>query len=818
MANIGHVQPIDIQEEMKKSYIDYAMSVIVSRALPDVKDGLKPVHRRILYAMQELANTPNHPYKKSARIVGEVLGRYHPHGDTAVYDAMVRMAQDFSIRYPLVDGHGNFGSMDGDAPAAMRYTEVRLSQIAMEMLADIDKDTVDFTPNFDETTKEPMLLPAKIPNLLINGSSGIAVGMATNIPPHNLVEVTDAAMYLIDHPEADMEQLMKLVPGPDFPTGGMIMGREGIRQAYQTGRGIITIRGIAKIEEADRAGTRSRIVVTEIPYQVNKARLIEKIADLVHERKIEGIADLRDESDRTGVRIVIDLKRDAVPNVVLNQLYKYTAMQQTFGIILLALVEGRPMVLTFKEILSYFVAHRKDVIIRRTRFELAKAEARAHILEGLRIALQFLDEVIQLIRSAESVDTARSGLIERFGLSEIQANAILDMRLQRLTALEREKIEAEYQEIQQEIQRLRAILADDQLVYNIIKEDLVMIRGKYGDSRRTMIGAAARDINDEDLIPEEDMVVTITHRGYIKRSATNVYRAQRRGGRGVAGGTVREDDFIGQLFVASTHAYLCFFTNRGRIYRIKVHEIPEAGRQAKGVSVANLIALEQAERITAVQTMSENPDESYWVFSTQRGIVKRTALSDYVSWRGGGIIAITMDDGDELIGVESTTGSSEIMLATRKGQVIRFQETDVRAMGRSARGVHGIRLDPDDQVVSLAVIQDQPEILILTEHGFGKRTPSDQFRRIGRGGKGVRGIKVTKKTGTMVGLLPVYGSEQFMVISSEGTLIRMTVEGVSRQGRESQGVTIMRLEGNQQVMAFTLVEADDDSEVVNNED
>lgn len=812
MANIGHVMPIDIQDEMKKSYIDYAMSVIVGRALPDVKDGLKPVHRRILYAMQELANTPNHPHKKSARIVGEVLGRYHPHGDTAVYDAMVRMAQDFSIRYPLVDGHGNFGSMDGDAPAAMRYTEVRLSQIAMEMLADIDKDTVEFVPNFDETTKEPVLLPSKIPNLLINGSSGIAVGMATNMPPHNLTEVVNAAIYMIDHPEVDIDTLIKYIPGPDFPTGGMIMGREGIKSAYHSGRGIITIRGIAKIEEADRSGTRSRIIVSEIPYQVNKARLIEKIADLVHERKIEGIADLRDESDREGVRIVIDLKRDAVPNVVLNQLYKYTAMQQTFGIIQLALVDGRPLVLSLKEILHYFIAHRKDVIIRRTRFELAKAEARAHILEGLRIALQFLDEVIKLIRAAESVDVARTGLMTHFGLSEIQATAILEMRLQRLTALEREKIEAEYQEIQAEIRRLKAILADDQLVYNIIKDDLVAIKNKYGDARRTMIGAAARDISDEDLIPEEDMVVTITHRGYIKRSATNVYRAQRRGGRGVTGSTVREDDFVNQLFVASTHAYLCFFTNRGRIYRVKVHEIPEAGRQAKGISVANLIALEQGERIAAVQTMAQDPTDTFWFFATRMGVVKRTALSEYTAWRGGGIIAITLDEGDELIGVESTTGSAEIMLATRDGQVIRFPETDARSMGRSAHGVRGIRLKADDRVVSLAVVTDQPEILILTEHGFGKRTPFEQFRRTGRGGQGVIGLHLTRKTGSMVGLVPVYGDEQFMVISTEGTLIRMTVEGVSRQGRASQGVTIMRLEGNQQVMAFTLVAPDDDNE------
>ncbi|MCY0864365.1 MAG: DNA gyrase subunit A [Sulfobacillus sp.] len=810
MANIGHVLPVDIQEEMKKSYIDYAMSVIVSRALPDVRDGLKPVHRRILYAMQELGNTPNHPYKKSARIVGEVLGRYHPHGDTAVYDAMVRMAQDFSIRYPLVDGHGNFGSMDGDSPAAMRYTEVRLSPIAMEMLADIDKETVDFVPNFDESTEEPVVLPAKIPNLLINGSSGIAVGMATNIPPHNLNEVCKAAEMLIDHPETGFEDLLKVLPGPDFPTGGMIMGRDGIRQAYLTGRGIITIRGIAKVEET--AQGRSRIVITEVPYQVNKAKLIEKIAELVHDHRIEGISDLRDESDRDGVRVVIELKRDAVPKVILNQLYKFTPMQQTFGIILLALVDGRPMILSVREMLQNFIRHRKEVITRRTRYELNKAEARAHILEGLRIALQFLDEVIQLIRTAASVEDARQGLMTRFGLSERQATAILEMRLQRLTALEREKIEAEYQDVMALIERLRAILADEQLVYAMIKEDLAEIRQKYGDDRRTKLGPAVKDIADEDLIPEEDMVVTITHRGYIKRLATSVYRPQRRGGRGIAGSTVREDDFVNHLFVASTHSYLCFFTNRGRIYRVKVHEIPEASRQAKGISVANLIALEQDERIAAVQTLTDTLDDHYWVFATKRGVVKRTPLSDYETWRGGGIIAITLDDGDELIGVEPTAGKSHIILATRHGQVIRFEEDEVRPTGRAARGVTGIRLRPEDMVVSLATVSEQPELLILTENGFGKRTRLDQFRVTGRGGQGIVGMRVTDRTGYVVGIQPVEGSEECMVISSEGTMIRLEVGSISEQGRATQGVKVMRLEDGQHVSAFALVKAETDDD------
>lgn len=810
MAEAGNVLPVDIEAEMRRSYIDYAMSVIVSRALPDVRDGLKPVHRRILYAMNELANTPNHPHKKSARIVGEVIGRYHPHGDVAVYDAMVRLAQDFAIRYPLVDGHGNFGSMDGDQPAAMRYTEVRLAPIAMEMLADIDKDTVDFAPNFDETTQEPVVLPAKIPNLLINGSAGIAVGMATNIPPHNLREVVDAATHLIDHPDASVDDLMRFVVGPDFPTGGTIMGREGIRRAYTTGRGIITIRAVAHAEETNQG--RSRIVVSEIPYQVNKARLIEKIAELVHERRIEGISDLRDESDREGVRIVIELKRDAVPKVVLNQLYKYTQMQQTFGIILLALVGNRPMILSLGEMLSHFVAHRKDIITRRTRYELRKAEDRAHILEGLRIALQYLDEVIQLIRSSPSVDAARAGLMERFGLSERQADAILDMRLQRLTQLEREKIEEEYREIQALIARLQAILGDERLVYNIIKEDLAAVRQKYGDARRTKIGAGVEEIHDEDLIPEEDMVVTVTHRGYVKRTPTAAYRAQRRGGRGIAGSQVREDDFLTHLFVASTHDYVCFFTNQGRIYRVKVHEIPEAGRQAKGTAVVNLLALTPGERIAAVETLRPDAAESaneFWVFATGQGIVKRTSLSEYASWRGGGIIAISLDEGDELIGVARTRGAADILMGTEGGQVIRFHEEEVRPMGRSARGVRGIHVQARDRVVSLATVSDQPELLVLSEHGYGKRTTLGQFRVTRRGGVGIMGMRLAPKTGKMIGIQPVYGHEEFMVISSEGTLIRMSVEGVSRQGRASQGVMVMRLESGQQVSAFTLVAPED---------
>jgi DNA gyrase subunit A len=807
MADIGRVLPVDIEAEMRRSYIDYAMSVIVSRALPDVRDGLKPVHRRILYAMHDLNNTPSQPYKKSARVVGEVLGRYHPHGDLSVYDAMVRMAQDFSYRYPLVDGHGNFGSQDGDPPAAMRYTEVRMSPMAMEMVADIEKDTVDFVPNFDEDTTEPVILPSRIPNLLINGAAGIAVGMATNIPPHNLGEVTDAIVHLIDHPDATVDELMRYLPGPDFPTGGFVMGREGIRQAYTTGRGIVTMRGVAQAEETPNG--RLRIIITEVPYQVNKARMVEKIAELVHDHRIEGISDLRDESDRHGVRVVLDLRRDAKPRVILNQLYKFTPLQQTFGIIMLALVGGRPVVLSVLEMMQHYVAHRQEVITRRTRFELARAQARAHILEGLRIALSHLDEVIRLIRGSATVEAARTGLMAQFGLSDKQAQAILDMRLQRLTALERDKIEAEYQEVMQEISRLQGILDDPRLVLGIIKEDLADIKKRYGDRRRTQITGAVEEIQDEDLIPEESTVVTITHRGYIKRQPLTLYRAQRRGGRGITGSTLREDDFVEHLFTASTHDFLCFFTNQGRAYRLKVHELPEASRQAKGTAVVNLLALDAAERVAAVQTLSPNTPDQFWVFATRRGVVKRVAVSVFQTWRGTGVQAINLDEDDELIAVMPARPTDDILLATSAGLVIRFPVEDVRSMGRQARGVTGIRLRKEDHVVSLACTDGRGELLLISANGYGKRSPVRQFRRTGRGGHGIIGLRRTARTGPLVNITPVSGDEEIMLISAEGTMIRMQVAGISVQGRGSQGVTIMRLGDEHQVGAVAIVRDED---------
>ncbi len=808
MAEAGRVLPIDIEAEMRRSYIDYAMSVIVSRALPDVRDGLKPVHRRILYAMHELSNGPTQPHKKSARVVGEVLGKYHPHSDPAVYDAMVRMAQDFSCRYILVDGHGNFGSLDGDPPAAMRYTEVRMSRLATEMLADIGKDTVPFQPNFDDEFQEPVVLPARVPNLLVNGTSGIAVGMATNIPPHNLTEVVNATIHLIDHPEAPIDDLLRIVPGPDFPTGGLILGREGIRQAYTTGRGIITMRGVAATEEGHNG--RMRVVITEIPFQLNKARLLERIAGLVQERKIEGISDLRDESDRHGVRVVLELKRDAKPLVILNQLYKYTPLQQTFGIIMLAVVNGRPVVLTLAEMLQEFIAHREVVITRRTQFDLEKAEARAHILEGLRIALEHLDEVIALIRASESPEAARTGLEERFGLSERQAQAILDMRLQRLTALERDKIEAEYQEVAAEIARLKGILADPALVRGIVKDELIQVRDQYGDERRTQIVAAVKSFADEDLIPEQAMVVTMTHRGYIKRQPVATYKAQHRGGRGISGGSVREDDFLAHLFTASTHDYLCFFTNKGRAYRVKVHEIPEASRQAKGTAVVNLLPLEATERIAAVQVLPKDATEGFWVFATKRGTIKRTPLEAYRSWRGAGLIAISLDDGDELIAVDTGAGGGDILLGTAKGVVIRFVADDVRPMGRQARGVRGIRLKTGDRVVSLALVRDSGQLLLVSANGQGKRTPISRFRVTGRGGQGIIGMQRTAKTGDLVSLIPVQGTEEIMLISAEGTMIRTPVASISLQGRTSQGVSVMRLGGAQSVAAVALIRSEPD--------
>jgi DNA gyrase subunit A len=686
----GKIMPVSIESEIKKSYLDYAMSVIVSRALPDVRDGLKPVHRRILYAMSELGNTPDKPYKKSARIVGEVLGRYHPHGDTAVYDAMVRMAQDFSTRYLLVDGHGNFGSVDGDPAAAMRYTEVRLSKLSTELLSDINKETVDFTPNFDETVEEPQVLPARFPNLLVNGSAGIAVGMATNIPPHNLAEVIDGVIALIENPDITTKELNTYIKGPDFPTGGLILGREGIREAYATGRGIVKMRAVHQIEKMNSGKTR--ILVTEIPYQVNKARLIEKIAQLVHDKKIDGITDLRDESDRNGLRIVIELRKDANPNVVVNNLFKNTQLQQTFGIIMLALVDGKPQVLNLRDMLFYYLQHQRDVITRRTQFELGKAEARAHILEGLKIALDNLDEVIALIRAAANVEIAREGLMDRFRLSEKQAQAILDMRLQRLTGLERQKIDDEYDELLVTIEYLRAVLASERLLLDIIRREMTEIKEKFEDERRTMITHSAEDLETEDLIAEEDMVITLTHFGYIKRLPMDTYKNQRRGGRGITGMHTKEEDFVENLFITTTHHYMMFFSDRGRVYRLKVHELPEASRQAKGTAIVNLLPLEPGEKINTVIPVREFVKDQNLLFVTRRGIIKKTLLSEYDSARKGGLIAIDLHEGDELIGVRLTTGTDDIIMVTKHGLAIRFSEDNVRCMGRGAAGVKGINL------------------------------------------------------------------------------------------------------------------------------
>ncbi len=798
----GRIVTVPIEEEMKSSYIDYAMSVIVSRALPDVRDGLKPVHRRILYAMREEGMTPDKPYKKSARAVGQVIAKYHPHGDAAVYDAIVRMAQDFTIRYRLVDGHGNFGSLDGDPPAAMRYTEVRLAPLAMELLRDIDKETVDFAPNFDESEKEPVILPARFPNLLVNGSAGIAVGMATNIPPHNLGEVIDGLVALIDDPETDLQRLTGIIKGPDFPTGALILGRDGIKEAYRTGRGVITMRARAQIETVK--GGRMRIVVTEIPYQVNKAGLIERIAELVREKKLEGISDLRDESDRHGVRVVIELRRDENPNVILNRLYKYTQMQQTFGIILLALVDGRPRVLNLREILVHYLDYQKEVITRRTRFELARAEARAHILEGLRVALAHLDEVIRLIRSSKDPDTARRGLMERFGLSEKQAQAILDMRLQRLTALERDKIEAEYKELTRTIEYLRAVLASERMVMQIVRRELLEVKEKYADERRTQIlsGAVGDDFDVEDLIAEEDVVVTMTHRGYVKRLPAATYRSQRRGGRGVAGMGTREEDFVERLFVTTTHHHLLFFSNRGRVYRIKTHQIPEAGRTARGTAVVNLVPLERGETITAVIPVKELDSGAYLMMATRRGTVKRTGLSEFATARTSGLIALALDEGDELIGVRLSSPGEEVILATRLGKAIRFPVEDVRPMGRPARGVKGITLDEGDVVESMDTVREGCEVLTLTTAGFGKRTPVGEYPTQSRGGKGVINIRLTEKSGQVVGVRLVYPGDEIMLVSARGVVIRVPVDDIRVSGRNTRGVAVMRLDEGDHVVSF----------------
>ncbi|MGB3984261.1 MAG: DNA gyrase subunit A [Limnochordia bacterium] len=803
----GKIVPIKLVDEMKTSYINYALSVIVDRALPDVRDGLKPVQRRIIYTMGEMGLRPDRPHRKSAGIVGEVMGKLHPHGDSAIYDAMVRMAQDFSYRYPLVDGHGNFGSVDDDPPAAMRYTEARLSRLAMEMLRDIDKGTVDFIPNYDETVEQPVVLPSRFPNLLVNGASGIAVGMATNIPPHNLGEVIDGIIMLIDNPDVTIKDLAQVIKGPDFPTGGLILGREGIKEAYETGKGRIVVRGKCEIEEMK--GGKQQIIVTELPYNVNKRRLIEKIADLVRDRKIDGITDLRDESDRTGMRIVIELRRDANARVILNQLYKHTQLQDTFGVIMLALVDNEPKVLNLKELLHYYVEHQKEVIIRRCKFELEKAENDAHIRAGLLIALDHIDEVISIIRKSPSDQAAKETLMSRFELTERQAVAILDMQLRRLTGLEREKIEEEYAQLLQTIQRLKTILGDINLIYNIIKEELLEIKERFDDPRRTRIVRDDSSLDVEDLIPEEDLVVTLTHHGYIKRLPVDTYRSQRRGGRGITAISSKSEDFVEQLFITSTHNFVLFFTNKGRVHRLKGHEIPEAGRNARGVSVVNLIHLDPGERIEATIPISEYSEDQYLIMATKQGIVKKTALIEYDSPRSG-LIGILLAEDDEVVSVRLTDGNQEIIMVTSEGQAIRFSEKHVRPMGRSARGVKGITLEKDDYVVSMDVAANGQDLLVVTENGFGKRTSIEDYRVTNRGGKGIKTLKKTAKTGRIIGAKMVDENNEIMLISLEGIMIRLPVADISCMGRDTQGVILMKLGEDDKVVAAAHLAAKDD--------
>ena len=800
----GKVVPVNLGHEMKTSYIDYAMSVIVARALPDVRDGLKPVHRRILYAMQEAGMGSTKPYKKSARIVGEVLGKYHPHGDSSVYDAIVRMAQDFSMRHMLADGHGNFGSVDGDPAAAMRYTEVRMSKIAELMLQDIDKETVDFVPNYDESLKEPAVLPAKFPQLLVNGTSGIAVGMATNIPPHNMCEVIDGTLMLIDNPEATVEDLMTVIKGPDFPTAGMVLGSEGIRKAYTTGRGIIKLRANCHIETLSNG--KNRIIVTELPYQVNKARLVEKIADLVRDKQIEGITALNDESDRTGMRIVVDLRRDANANVILNQLYKHTQLQDSFGVIMLALIDGKPKVLNLKQVLHYYIAHQEDVITRRTKYELAKAEARAHILEGLTIALDHLDAVIAAIRESRTVDIARNTLMTSFKLSEKQAQAILDLRLQRLTGLEREKIEEEYQEVLKAIEAYKEILADEKKILGIVKKELTEVKNKYGDARRTRLTIDTSEIDVEDLIAEEDVVITLTHGGYIKRIPLDTYRRQNRGGKGIRGMGTKEKDFVENLLITTTHHTILFFTNRGRVYHLKAYEIAEASRAAKGTAIVNLLQLESDENITAVIQVKGFKPGAYLFMATKKGIVKKTSLEEFQNLRKGGLIAVNLDEDDELIGVKFTNGHHDVILGTKWGMAIVFNEDDVRSMGRPARGVKGIRLVEGDAVIGMDALNAAAEVLTVTAEGFGKRTQANEYRTQTRGGKGIINLKVTEKTGDVIGLRVVHESQELMLISTEGIVIRMNIADISLISRNTQGVKLMRAAENDRVASMAVME------------
>ena len=804
----GKIVPVNLEHEMKNCYIDYAMSVIVARALPDVRDGLKPVHRRILYAMQEAGMGSGKPYKKSARIVGEVLGKYHPHGDSSVYYAIVRMAQDFSMRYMLADGHGNFGSVDGDPAAAMRYTEVRMSKISELMLQDIDKETVDFVPNYDESLKEPSVLPSKFPQLLVNGTSGIAVGMATNIPPHNMREVIDGTLMLIDNPDTTIEELMTAIKGPDFPTAGLILGKEGIKQAYMTGRGIIKMRANAHIETMSNG--KPRIVVTELPYQVNKARLIEKIAQLVRDKQIEGITDLRDESDRNGMHIVIDLRRDANANVILNQLFKHTQLQDSFGVIMLALVDGKPQVLNLKQVLHYYIKHQEEVITRRTQYDLKKAEARAHILKGLKIALDHLDAVITTIRESRTADIAKEALMSGFKLSDKQAQAILDLRLQRLTGLEREKIEDELQETLKAIEEYKAILADEQKILNIIKEELTAVKEKYGDDRRTKLTIDTSEIDVEDLIAEEDVVITLTHNNYIKRMPLDTYRRQNRGGKGIKGMGTKETDFVENLLITTTHHTILFFTTRGRVYSLKAYEIAESSRTAKGTAIINLLQLDQGEKITAViQVKGFDPDR-YLFMATRKGIVKKTSLSEFSNLRKNGLNAINLDDDDDLMGVKFTDGESYLMLGTKLGKAIAFSEDDVRAMGRMARGVKGITLSDGDEVVGMDILVRNAEVLTVTEGGYGKRTSTEEYRAQTRGGKGLINMKVTEKTGQVVGIKVVRPEHELMLITTDGIVIRTNVSDISVISRNTQGVKLMTTAENDKVASMATLEQKED--------
>lgn len=804
-----NISNINLEDEMKKSYLDYAMSVIVSRALPDVRDGMKPVHRRIIYSMNNLGITPDKPHRKSARIVGDVLGKYHPHGDTAVYYAMVRLAQDFSTRYMLVDGHGNFGSIDGDGAAAMRYTEARMSPLALELLRDIEKDTVDYRLNFDESEKEPKVLPSRFPNLLVNGSSGIAVGMATSIPPHNLCEVINGLSKMIDNPDIEIEELLKYVKGPDFPTGASILGREGIKEAYKSGRGKVTVRAKSEIVELDRG--RSSIVFTEIPYQVNKARVIEKIADLVRDKKLEGISDLRDESSREGMRIVVDVKREANPNVVLNNLYKYTQLQDTFSIIMIALVDDIPRVLNIKQMMKYYLEHQYDVIVRRTKYDLAKAEDRAHILEGLRIALDHIDEVIAIIRASSTGPEAKEKLMSTFELSDKQAQAILDMRLQRLTGLERDKIEEEYSDLMVQISRFKEILASDTIIYGIVKDELLEIKEKFGDERRTEIVNYNGDVEIEDLIEEENVVINLTHFGYIKRMPEDTYRIQKRGGRGVAGTTTRDEDFVETIFTTSTHENLLFFTSKGKVFSLKGYEIPEATRQAKGTAIINLLELERNEKITAVIPIREFSDDACLVMATKQGIIKRIYLDDFKNIRKSGIIALTLKDDDELLAVRKSTGNDQVVVVTQKGFAIRFNEEDARILGRTAMGVKAVNLRDDDSVIGMDIIgeDDCGELLVISENGYGKRTSIDEYTIQKRGGRGLKTYDIRKKTGDLISGKVVCGDDEIIITSINGTIIRLNVSGISQLGRSTQGVRLMKIAEDDKVASVAIIEPDD---------